>query len=492
MDRGAAIDRLPEAYANALRLYDQGHDNEAIAAQLNLPPEAVGPLLRLAAPKLQTIVAASEALEIEMDLSKLPITGTLKTSEYVLRGSPEAQPSAGASPSADPCKPPVTALGDYKGKLLQHARVALIFWGSEWTQSPPPSPTSEDIASAVYRIVSGFYMTKLTQYRQIAQATLIATDLNTSDPPVSFTDQNVEDMIQARVAAGKVPSPASGTDLLYAVILPQSVGGTSPASSDHAAIGYHGFFTVSGNKAYWLWANNPGSLTKSQSATSIFSHELIEACSDAEGLGIRVQNDLGTGPEIGDPCLNCWEMADGFTVQAYWSAADQRCVTPLASNLGKCQRFSCSTSPSGLHICAIDAANVLHHTLGNADDTLYQTFGDVQEQTRLVGPNLGETPFVACAASPNGDLHVLALDGVNKLWHTIRQANGTWQKFGDVQEQTRLVGPNPGIGETPLVGCSFDKASILHVCATDSKGALWRTIRSPNRSWPLPFAIVPA
>jgi DNA-directed RNA polymerase specialized sigma24 family protein len=61
MDRGTAIDRLPEAYANALRLCDQGHDNEAIAARLNLPPEAVGPLLRLAAAKLQTILTANES-----------------------------------------------------------------------------------------------------------------------------------------------------------------------------------------------------------------------------------------------------------------------------------------------------------------------------------------------------------------------------------------------------------------------------------------------
>jgi DNA-directed RNA polymerase specialized sigma24 family protein len=61
MDRGTAIDCLPEAYANALRLYDQGHDNEAIAARLNLPPEAVAPLLRLAAAKLQTILAANES-----------------------------------------------------------------------------------------------------------------------------------------------------------------------------------------------------------------------------------------------------------------------------------------------------------------------------------------------------------------------------------------------------------------------------------------------
>ncbi|HEY4852347.1 MAG TPA: sigma factor-like helix-turn-helix DNA-binding protein [Streptosporangiaceae bacterium] len=61
MDRATAIDRLPEAYATALLLCDQGHDNDAIAARLNLPPEAVGPLLRLAAAKLQTILAANES-----------------------------------------------------------------------------------------------------------------------------------------------------------------------------------------------------------------------------------------------------------------------------------------------------------------------------------------------------------------------------------------------------------------------------------------------
>jgi len=63
MDRGTAIDRLPETYAIALRLCEQGCDNEAIAARLSLPPEAVGPLLRLAAAKLETILAAEDSQE---------------------------------------------------------------------------------------------------------------------------------------------------------------------------------------------------------------------------------------------------------------------------------------------------------------------------------------------------------------------------------------------------------------------------------------------
>ena len=60
MDRRTAIDQLPEGYAAALRLQDEGHDAKAIAARLDIAPAAVGPLLRVAAAKLRSILAAGE------------------------------------------------------------------------------------------------------------------------------------------------------------------------------------------------------------------------------------------------------------------------------------------------------------------------------------------------------------------------------------------------------------------------------------------------
>ena len=45
---------------SALRLQDEGHDDQAIAVRLGLAPAAVGPLLRVAAAKLHTILAAGE------------------------------------------------------------------------------------------------------------------------------------------------------------------------------------------------------------------------------------------------------------------------------------------------------------------------------------------------------------------------------------------------------------------------------------------------
>jgi hypothetical protein len=51
----SVLARLPEAYAAALRLRGQGLDEATIAAQLELEPQAVGPLLRLAEAKLAAL-----------------------------------------------------------------------------------------------------------------------------------------------------------------------------------------------------------------------------------------------------------------------------------------------------------------------------------------------------------------------------------------------------------------------------------------------------
>lgn len=48
---------MPETYAAALRLRDAGFDDTAIATRLELEPEAVAPLLRIAAAKLAAVLA---------------------------------------------------------------------------------------------------------------------------------------------------------------------------------------------------------------------------------------------------------------------------------------------------------------------------------------------------------------------------------------------------------------------------------------------------
>jgi DNA-directed RNA polymerase specialized sigma24 family protein len=54
-----ALALLPAAYARALRLQDQGYDEQQIAAELAIDAAAVGPVLRLANAKLARLLATT-------------------------------------------------------------------------------------------------------------------------------------------------------------------------------------------------------------------------------------------------------------------------------------------------------------------------------------------------------------------------------------------------------------------------------------------------
>ncbi|HYA00559.1 MAG TPA: sigma factor-like helix-turn-helix DNA-binding protein [Candidatus Binatia bacterium] len=57
MDRETALETLTPAYAEALRLREQGADDRDIAARLGLPIDAITNLLQLARAKLETLLA---------------------------------------------------------------------------------------------------------------------------------------------------------------------------------------------------------------------------------------------------------------------------------------------------------------------------------------------------------------------------------------------------------------------------------------------------
>jgi len=74
------------------------------------------------------------------------------------------------------------------------------------------------------------------------------------------------------------------------------------------------------------------------SVTTIFSHELVEACTNPKGDGFQLNapGHCVANPfnwcEIGDICEGNTDVVNGVVVQAYWSTSNGVCVVPGGRN----------------------------------------------------------------------------------------------------------------------------------------------------------------
>jgi len=222
-----------------------------------------------------------------------------------------------------------TSIVDLKGMILNHVRLQLIFWGSDWAGNA--SPSANTVFEAAQTILSGPYMSKLFQYREIGNGTMLGNlVIDPSNPPNPFSTNDVAQCILHLIAAGKVPKPEDDQQILYSVFLPIGVNFNQPnTNGEHSFtynISYSFPFNVDLDKIIFSWVMNDGTL---DSLTAIFSHELVEACTDPDGKGFQVTPlDPNTWHEIGDVCESNSDTLNGVKVQAYWSQSDGNCVIP--------------------------------------------------------------------------------------------------------------------------------------------------------------------
>jgi hypothetical protein len=225
---------------------------------------------------------------------------------------------------------------DKGGLILRTPHVWLLFWGTAWAAGG--SPTVDQTAGAVARIVSGSYLSGLAEYRGISGGSLAGTTVaSDSDPPNPFSTRAVADLIFAQLKAGKLPEPDDDPLLLYCVILPSGV-----RSDQLNVIGEHsyfGYYDVSNltlpadldvANAHFAWISNDSTL---DFVTTVFSHALVEACTDPTGaavLGTAESCLPGSWCEIGDVCT-ATVRRDGVMVQSYWSQQARACIVPEAA-----------------------------------------------------------------------------------------------------------------------------------------------------------------
>ena len=237
-------------------------------------------------------------------------------------------PEIGAAPDA------VRAVHDDGGIVLAEAHVRLVFWGTAWGRAP--APTSQQVTAGVARLLASPYLSALGEYRGAGSASLASSVAVGHDPPNPFTDRDVAALLYSELVAGRLPEPDDDPLSVFCVILPRGV-----ESAQLNVLGEHSFFQyydlrgldlpagVDQANVRFIWVTNDGTLDY---VTAVFSHALVEACSDPVGTALRIDSDAclqGSWCELADPCHTLGRV-DGVLAQSYWSARQQACVLPAA------------------------------------------------------------------------------------------------------------------------------------------------------------------
>jgi surface antigen len=114
----------------------------------------------------------------------------------------------------------------------------------------------------------------------------------------------------------------------------------------------------------------------------------------------------------------------------------------------------------------------LWHTIRRADGS-WQRPGDLG---RVVGPSV-VTGVAAAGDGTEGEAQFIVATADGNLWHTIRRSNGTWQPRGDMSRTF-------GFGSARAVAAAGDgMAGEAQFAAATSGGRLWHTIRDDGGAW---------
>ncbi|WP_327257118.1 S1 family peptidase [Streptomyces sp. NBC_01244] len=141
-----------------------------------------------------------------------------------------------------------------------------------------------------------------------------------------------------------------------------------------------------------------------------------------------------------------------------------------AGSIGGIKNWAVTASGVGsdTHVIAVGGDGHLQHTVRSIDGT-WTKFGDINE----VAGTLANVTKVSTVSIGN-DLHVLAVsDG--KVFHTIRNATGNWTKFGDISAVAGAIGTVSDIATASVAG-------QLQVMAVSS-GKAKHTIRDAAGQW---------
>lgn len=246
---------------------------------------------------------------------------------------------------------PGAHLNYYGGRVIPNVGVVAVFWG------PNVDPTVRSQIGGFFTAVTNSpYIDWLSEYNTnitafdgqpgtnqfIGRGSLAATiTINPFNTGTLLQDTAVQSEINSQINAGNLPVPDANT--LFMVYFPPGiriVQGGQVSCQQFCA--YHGTFTRSGSSVFYgvMPDFGPGSgcdfgcgsnPSAFNNLTSVSSHELIEAITDADvGLASVIGRPLAwydpANGEIGDICNAQQGSISGYVVQKEWSNQAGACI----------------------------------------------------------------------------------------------------------------------------------------------------------------------
>lgn len=234
------------------------------------------------------------------------------------------------------------------GPLITNVKLFGVYWGSAWSAVQQQSVSRTAIDNFLGDLANSGYIDLLSEYSvsgmTIARGTFQGSVILGNDPASQVTDDDIQALIQQRLADGTIPPWDANT--LYVVFLPSGTTVTQGGSAScQTFCGYHNAIvdtTSNATLAYYAVLPYPdcsgcmqsvdgSSLQPFDSLTSVISHEVAEAITDPVPGSGWYDDQNG---EIGDICA--WQLAtmDGYTVQQEWSNQAGSCVGPATATQG--------------------------------------------------------------------------------------------------------------------------------------------------------------
>jgi hypothetical protein len=232
---------------------------------------------------------------------------------------------------------------DQGGPVLTRAKIVLSFCGSGWTTG---TFSTSDARRAFDAALGSPYLSRLVQYRGIRRAEIVFAVEDTRNlgklgpDPRKFVAGNIwliaDEEIKnvARVALRARP-PENNEEVFYLTVVSQNPIPIVVEQVD--ASGYHDKFDEDGRTIFYGVLLHQSASTVEESwhyLPSVFSHEVVEACTDPDVKSGFILNTVGELCDMDeDRVVQLPGLEHEIKLAVYWSELERAAVAPTTYSL---------------------------------------------------------------------------------------------------------------------------------------------------------------